>query len=138
MPSALSGETLGKTFSKHENPLGLNVLHEPEGYSTVDIIFVHGLNGTSRGTWSKNKNLEMCWPERWLPLEPEICTARVLSFGYHAAAGLSSSKTGLNVTDFAKNLLYCMKYGKDGEQYELDIGKVREIPPAPAGFGIVY
>lgn len=138
MPSALSGETLGKTFNKHENPLGLNVLHEPEGHATVDIIFVHGLNGTSRGTWSKNKDLEMCWPERWLPLEPEICTSRVLSFGYHAAAGLSSSKTGLNIADFAKNLLYCMKYGKDGEQYELDIGKVREIPPAPAGFGTVY
>ncbi len=138
VPSMLSGDTLGKASSKNENPLGLNVLHEPEGYPTVDIIFVHGLNGTSRGTWSKHKNVEMCWPERWLPLEPEICTSRVLSFGYHAAAGPSSPRTGLNITDFAKNLLYCMKYGKDGEKYELDIGKVREMPPAPTEFGTVY
>ena len=138
VPSMLSGDTLGKASSKIENPLGLNVLYEPEGYPTVDIIFVHGLNGSSRGTWSKHKNVEMCWPERWLPIEPEICTSRVLSFGYHAAAGPSSPRTGLNITDFAKNLLYCMKYGKDGEKYELNIGKVRETPSTPAGFGTVY
>ena len=125
----LSGDTLEKTFSRNENPLGLNVLHQPEGYPTVDIIFVHGLNGTSRGTWSKDKNVDLCWPEKLLPLEREICRSRVLSFGYHAAAGLSGPRTGLNIMDFAKNLLYCMKYGKDGEKNELDIGKVREMPP---------
>lgn len=125
--STFSEETLAprKTQSKYENPLGLNVIYGPEVEPTVDIIFVHGLNGTSRSTWSKDKNTDYCWPEKWLPQEPEICTARVLSFGYNAAASPTRSATMLNITDFGKNLLFCMKYGKDERKDELDVGKVR-------------
>ena len=127
--STFSGETLTrKTQSKNENPLGLNVVYEPEAYPTVDIIFVHGLNGTSRSTWSKDKNTDFCWPEKWLPEEPEIGTARVLSFGYNAAASPSSSASTLNVTDFGKNLLFCMKYGKDERKEELNVGQVSYEP----------
>lgn len=127
--STFSGETLTrKTQSKNENPLGLNVLYEPEADPTVDIIFVHGLNGTSRSTWSKDKNTDFCWPEKWLPQEPEIRTARVLSFGYNAAASPSSSASTLNVTDFGKNLLFWMKYGKDERKEELNVGQVSYEP----------
>ena len=35
------------------------------------------------------------------------------------------SGTILNVTDFAKDLLFCMEYGKDEQKDELNIGKVK-------------
>lgn len=111
--------------SRHENPVGLNVVHEPERTPSVDIIFVHGLGGTSRHTWSKDKDAGRFWPEQWLPTEPDICTARVLSFGYNAAATPTAPGSVLNITDFAKNLLFCMRYGKDEATEELNIGRVR-------------
>ena len=121
----MTGDTLGRWPSKHENPLGLNVIYEPTTVPAVDIIFVHGLGGTSRNTWTKDKDPDLFWPEKWLPFEPEICEAPVLSFGNNAGARPMDSGTILNVTDFAKDLLFCMEYGKDEQKDELNIGKVK-------------
>lgn len=123
--STFSGETLRKLPPRHENPLGLNVVYEPERAPSVDIVFVHGLGGTSRHTWSRDKDSDRFWPEQWLPNEPDICTARVLSFGYHASGTPTGPGSVLNITDFAKNLLFSMRYGKDEAKEELNIGKVR-------------
>lgn len=113
---------------KCDNPLGLSTLYEPDSRPTLDIIFIHGLGGTSRNTWSKNKDPELFWPQRWLPEERNICTARVLSFGYQAAVpGSVGSKTILNISDFAKDLLFSMKYGQDRSLNDLHIGKVPQI-----------
>ncbi|KAN0090022.1 WD40 repeat-like protein [Hyaloscypha variabilis] len=66
---------------KKNQTLGLQVVHQPGPSAPLDIIFVHGLGGDTRKTWSKNHDAELFWPGLWLPFEPEICQARILSFG---------------------------------------------------------
>ncbi|ROW08795.1 hypothetical protein VMCG_02977 [Cytospora schulzeri] len=103
--------------------LGLNVIYTPDNGHNVDIIFVHGLGGTSKWTWSKNKSPELFWPLTFLPLEPDICLARILTFGYNASFQKPGSAV-VSVLDFAKDLLFDLKYGKDKHMDELDMGKV--------------
>ncbi|KAH8811320.1 hypothetical protein F5884DRAFT_781773 [Xylogone sp. PMI_703] len=90
------------------DPLGLTILHEPTALPTLDIIFVHGLGGSSRQTWSKDRDPALFWPQEWLPSEPVIQTARILTFGYNAdflgPANIS------RISDFAKDLLYAVQF----------------------------
>lgn len=68
----------------------------------------------------------MFWPLKFLPLEPDVCLARILTFGYNAnfrAAGNVST----SVLDFAKDLLFDLKYAKDEQQKDLDVGNVSDI-----------
>ena len=83
-----------------------------------------GLNGTSPSTWLKDRDTDVCWPEKCPPQEPKFCAARLLSFGYRSAASPTSLATILNVTDFGKNLPFCMKYGKDERKEDLNVGEV--------------
>jgi hypothetical protein len=85
---------------------------------------VHGLGGDSRKTWSKNHDAELFWPGLWLPFEPEICQARILSFGYNASFRAGAPKTVSNITDFSKQLLYEMGFGKNEDGEDLGIGQV--------------
>lgn len=110
------------------DPLGLNLIHVPDTPNTVDIIFVHGLGGTSKQTWSKNKDPNLFWPKEWLPLEPGISTARVMSFGYNAHFA-APGKNILNISDFARELLFAMKFGTDEQSGSLDIGQVSATQP---------
>ena len=115
-----------RSRERHADPLGLSVLYQPKTTTpSLDIIFIHGLGGTSRQTWCKNRDRDLFWPERWLPFEPDISTARILTFGYNAhfmsSAGASPI---LNISDFAKDLLYDMRFGKDGNMENLEIGQV--------------
>lgn len=105
------------------DPLGLNVIHVPDAPHTIDVIFVHGLGGTSKQTWSKNKDPNLFWPKEWLPHEPDISTARVLSFGYNAHFA-APGRNILNISDFARDLLFAMKFGTDEHSGALDIGHV--------------
>lgn len=122
-----------KQSGKHEKagpgPLGLNVVHNPENGYTVDIVFIHGLGGASHKTWSKNQDPELFWPSNFLPQEPHICKARILTFGYNAnfrAVGRVST----SILDFAKDLLFDLKFAKDERRNEdLNIGHVSEIRP---------
>jgi hypothetical protein len=93
----------------------------------LDIIFVHGLGGTSRATWSKGRDPEFFWPEKWLPTEPAISSARILSFGYNANFAATGAAPITGIVDFAKDLLYAMKFAKDGELNELELGTVNTI-----------
>jgi hypothetical protein len=104
-------------------PLGLTVVYTPNNGHKVDIVFVHGLGGTSRWTWSKNRKPELFWPLTFLPLEPDICLARIMTFGYNAQFQKAGSVT-TSVLDFAKGLLFDLKYGKDQHLEELEIGNV--------------
>ncbi len=113
-----------RSRERHTDPLGLNVVHAPLNSPTVDIIFVHGLGGTSQKTWSRNRDPKLFWPREWLPFEPEIGTARVLSFGYNANFA-SAGRDIFNIADFAKDLLFGMKFGVDEDAKELQVGKVR-------------
>lgn len=103
--------------------MGLNVVYTPDHGHKADIVFIHGLGGTSRWTWSKNKDPELFWPLTFLALEPELCLARIMTFGYNATlrkAGVAK----LSVLDFAKDLLFDMKYAKDQNKEELNMGSV--------------
>lgn len=104
-------------------PLGLNVVYSPDFERKADIIFVHGLGGTSRWSWSKNKDPELFWPLTFLPLESDLCMARILTFGYNAAFH-KSGKINTSILDFAKDLLFDMKYGQDQNTNGLDMGRV--------------
>lgn len=108
-------------------PLGLSVVYKPERDHTLDIVFIHGLGGTSHMTWSKNKDLELFWPYKFLSQEPEISQARILTFGYDADF-LGSNITS-SVLDFAKDLLFNLKNAKDDTKKNLRMGTVSIVPP---------
>ncbi|GIJ87379.1 hypothetical protein Asppvi_006285 [Aspergillus pseudoviridinutans] len=61
-------------------PLGLILLFSPE-QPLIDLIFVHGLGGGSRKTWSKTASASHYWPKEWLPRDPAFKNVRVHSFG---------------------------------------------------------
>jgi hypothetical protein len=115
-----------KSRDRRSDPLGLNVIYEPEDPPTIDIIFVHGLGGTSQQTWSKNKDPALFWPKEWLPFERNISTARVLSFGYNAHFAATGSNI-FNISDFAKELLFGMKFGMDKQSKLLGVGQVSHL-----------
>ncbi|KAJ9497212.1 hypothetical protein H2202_007369 [Exophiala xenobiotica] len=83
-------------------PLGLSTIHKPLGEVTADIIFVHGLGGGSRKTWTKNDNPDLYWPQEWLPQDPAFQNVRIHMFGYDSNWDKASI---LNIHDFAKSLL---------------------------------
>jgi WD40 repeat protein/pimeloyl-ACP methyl ester carboxylesterase len=105
--------------------LGLHVVHQPGTTPLLDIIFIHGLGGDSEKTWSKDtRDPNLFWPQHWLQFEPEIARARILSFGYNASFLPGAPRSIYNIGDFAKELLYEMKFGKDDDGEDMDIGKV--------------
>lgn len=118
-----STKLLQKDGEADTGPLGLNVVYTPENGHKVDIVFIHGLGGTSQLTWSKYKNPELFWPLTFLPLEPDLCLARILSFGYNANFRRSGN-ISTSVLDFAKDLLFDLKYAKDKEKNDLNMGNV--------------
>lgn len=81
---------------------------------------MHGLGGHSQKTWTKNRDPSLFWPEAWLPFEPDVGKARISTFGYDAnwrgGAGIS------NITDFAKELLYEMRFSKGASGEDIAIG----------------
>ncbi|KAI1364366.1 hypothetical protein F5Y08DRAFT_214267 [Xylaria arbuscula] len=87
-----------------KGPLGLTTLFEPDGQAVADIIFVHGLNGGSRSTWTKGSQ-NSYWPQDWLSRDEAFQDVRVHTFGY--SSGLNRESI-LNISDFATNLLACV------------------------------
>ncbi|KAK3296669.1 uncharacterized protein B0H64DRAFT_106611 [Chaetomium fimeti] len=85
-----------------KGPLGLNLLHEPSE-PRIDFIFVHGLFGGSRKTWSYSQDPAMFWPKEWLPNEVGFRHVRLHSYGYNSDG--SRRKSFLTVHDFAQALL---------------------------------
>ena len=118
-----------RSADRRNDPLGLTIIHEPEIPPSCDIIFIHGLGGTSRGTWAKGRDSDYFWPQRWLPFEPGIGDARILSFGYNANFAAAGPAPITGIADFAKDLLHSMKYAKAESLEELELGKVRNITP---------
>ncbi|KAI0546158.1 WD40 repeat-like protein [Xylaria curta] len=89
--------------------LGLNLLFEPSE-PRLDIIFVHGLQGGSRKTWSLRPTDPLTyWPSEWLPHEPGFRHARIHSFGYDSD-WKKTAASSLTVHDFALALLADIKH----------------------------
>ncbi|KAI1322656.1 hypothetical protein F5Y16DRAFT_35563 [Xylariaceae sp. FL0255] len=118
-----SSDVVRESADTDAGPLGLNVVYTPDNSHKADIVFIHGLGGTSRWTWSKNRDPELFWPLTFLPLEPDLCLARILTFGYNASLRKSSS-VATSVLDFAKDLLFDLKYAKDRNLEDLAMGRV--------------
>ncbi|KAL8940002.1 MAG: hypothetical protein Q9211_002481 [Gyalolechia sp. 1 TL-2023] len=85
-----------------KGPWGLNTLYVPEDVTVADLIFVHGLGGGSRSTWTKHGEPSLYWPEKWLPNDIGFRDVRIHSFGYNSNWEKESS---LNIHDFSKSLL---------------------------------
>lgn len=103
-----------------KDPLGLEVIYIPPGEHKVDIIFVHGLGGGSRRTWSKDNNPDNFWPLNLLPLEAETNEARISTFGYDGTFNGPGTRNLMLFSDLSKDLLYNLKYAS----YESEQGKI--------------
>jgi hypothetical protein len=88
---------------------GLNVIYDPGEGRRADIIFVHGLGGSSISTWTKDGDEAKFWPQKFLASEPGLSNTRIFSFGYAAFYLAANSSSELNITDFAKSLLAALK-----------------------------
>ncbi|KAG8529142.1 uncharacterized protein KY384_005777 [Bacidia gigantensis] len=62
---------------------GLTQVYSPIGGGKVDIVFVHGLNGHPKKTWTAEKS-KLFWPAQLLPPILEESKARILVYGYDA------------------------------------------------------
>jgi hypothetical protein len=83
--------------------LGLNLLHEPSE-CLIDFIFVHGLRGGSRKTWSASASQAHFWPKEWLPADTDFQHVRIHSFGYNSD-WLDRRENPLTVHDFGQSLI---------------------------------
>ena len=114
------GSSSSGTAATSGDTLGLSLLYNPEE-SNIDLIFVHGLGGSSLRTWSWNRDTDYFWPS-WLPQDPELSNSRIFSFGY--SANLRGPSSALNVIDFAKDLLLRMLTFSGGHEPLPAIGSV--------------
>lgn len=85
-----------------KSPLGLTTIYKPLEKAIADLVFVHGLGGGSRKTWSKHEDPALFWPQEWLPQDPGFRDVRIHTFGYDSNWETESI---LNIHDFAKSLL---------------------------------
>ncbi|KAI8952576.1 NACHT and WD domain protein [Xylaria longipes] len=93
----------GDVLSDPIGPHGLNLLYSPPE-PIADLIFVHGLGGGSRKTWSKTELLDHFWPKEWLPKDAAFEGVRIQSFGYNSDWAKSKHNC-LNLHHFGKALL---------------------------------
>ena len=105
--TSLSGDTEvgNESDSDYDNvkgPMGLNLLFSALD-PLVDLVFVHGLGGGSRKTWTNFDTPASFWPKEWLSRDADFDRVRAHSFGYDAGWGRKGSV--LNIHDFARFLL---------------------------------
>ncbi|KAI2623191.1 hypothetical protein GGR54DRAFT_629765 [Hypoxylon sp. NC1633] len=85
---------------------GLTTIHEPSPPTSAaaDIVFVHGLGGGSRKTWSYSTDGYHYWPQAWLAKDLDFADIRIHSFGYRSNWAERQSSI-LNIRDFAESLV---------------------------------
>jgi hypothetical protein len=109
------------------DPLGLSLLYSTVHDHVADIIFIHGLGGSSRMTWSKHRRLDLFWPLEWLPKDEDLKRARIFTFGYNAKFKSSAQSSSIGIADFSKNLLFDMRFGRDDYSGSFNLGKVWRV-----------
>ncbi|KAK4150207.1 hypothetical protein C8A00DRAFT_37212, partial [Chaetomidium leptoderma] len=88
--------------------LGLSLVHAfPE--PLADLIFVHGLGGTSHSTWWWQRNPDFFWPG-WLAQDATLSKSRIFTFGYNADFKQDTSSA---ILEFSRELLLQMKTYSD-------------------------
>lgn len=105
-------------------PYRLEVLYEPPAGpdKPVQIIFVHGLNGSKRGTWTHSN--QQFWPN-WLPEEEGLGGVRIATFGYNSSTNILRPNTNLAIPTFANQLLLYLKQlsYRSGSVHSLQAGR---------------
>jgi hypothetical protein len=112
------------------DPLGLQFLHEPVGTLqqlqsssgdaqfpvVIDVIFVHGLGGSSRATWTHSES--EFWPT-WLQEIKGLENIRISTFGYDANWDITKRSNALGIPDFASGLLMALnlRYATVGDVF---------------------
>src|SRR5271168_2179697 len=91
------GTSSTESNEDEKGPYGLNTLFEPLESAIADLVFVHGLGGGSRSTWTKSLDPSLYWPQEWLPQDPGFKDVRIHSFGYNSNWKKESI---LNIYDF--------------------------------------
>jgi hypothetical protein len=90
------------------------LLNDPS-HPPINVIFVHGLDGSAKGTWTDDVSGTF-WP-LWLSEIRGFENARLMTYGYDAAWNkIWNSNNVLDISDFAKQLatdlwLHYKKYG---------------------------
>jgi hypothetical protein len=123
---SVTQQLIDDALQSHDQ-LGLKVLYRPPRERCADIVFVHGLGGNSRKTWTLNKDPSTFWPLQFLPHESDIQETRISSFGYNADFRGANAKSKVSILDFSKDLLYDLKYAQDesgADVCELKMGEV--------------
>ncbi|KAJ6076856.1 hypothetical protein N7499_008837 [Penicillium canescens] len=95
--------TSGDQAEGVKGPLGLSLLYSPTT-PDIDFIFVHGLGGNSRKTWTKSSLQSTFWPKEWLSKDPAFKNVRIHSYGYDSYY-LKGKEDCLNVHHIGKSLL---------------------------------
>ena len=114
--------------------LGLHLVCE-NAQPIADVIFVHGLGGTCRKTWSWNRDINNFWPP-WLADEDGPSAYRIFTFGYNSH--FKGAGTNLNIIDFAKDLLFQMStYWSGSREQGTPIGARRIVFVAHSMGGLV-
>ena len=91
-----------------KGPYGLRTLYEPDRRlgTAVDLVFIHGFNGGSESTWTKNRDPSTYWPQKWLPKEDAFQDVRIHTFGYDCDMRRESP---LSVNYFTSSLMYALR-----------------------------
>lgn len=63
---------------------GLTQVYTPRDDPTVDIVFVHGLNGHPKDSWTSKSGTGCFWPVDLLPEWLAPLRPRILTYGYNA------------------------------------------------------
>ncbi|KAJ5818486.1 hypothetical protein N7474_004077 [Penicillium riverlandense] len=95
--------TSGDQAEWAKGPLGLSLLYSPTA-PEIDFIFVHGLGGNSRKTWTKSSLQSNFWPKEWLSKDPAFKNVRIHSYGYDSYY-LKGKEDCLNVHHIGKSFL---------------------------------
>ena len=98
------------TGVSNRDSFGLEVIHQPKGSRSVHLIFIHGLRGGSRRTWTSHGETKTFWPLEFLPLEPQFADARILTFGYSSDHRDTGGRLDILLLDVAERLLHDLKY----------------------------
>jgi len=108
-PRHSNGMQRRKTYDLEDErgPQGLRALVECQD-PLVELVFVHGLRGGSRSTWSANDDPATFWPQEWLVEDSRFfdlrAHVRIHSFGY--SADFTERRVNLNsFNDFGITLL---------------------------------
>ena len=109
-----------------KGPIGLTTVFDPDEPAIADLVFVHGLNGGSYGTWTQNGDPSLLWPKEWLPKDEAFRDVRIHTFGYNSKW---SEESVLDINDFAMSLLASLQNSpsipKDGTVSWLNVAAQR-------------